>query len=45
VVLRRAERIVGYRLVTVDALDVPDAALAVEVALPPPLSAPHEPRG
>jgi hypothetical protein len=42
VVLRHAERIVGYRLV---ATDTPDAALAVEVALPPPLTVPHEPRG
>jgi hypothetical protein len=41
VVLRHAERIVGYRLV---ATDTPDAALAVEVALPPQ-TAPHEPRG
>jgi hypothetical protein len=45
VVLRRAERIVGYRLVVPEATDAPAAALAVEVALPPPLIAPHEPRG
>jgi hypothetical protein len=43
VVLRHAERIVGYRLMVTDEPAAP-AAVAVEVALPPQ-TAPHEPRG